>query len=895
MFMSNLHLPPILQTKLHRPQYDPDVVPRPGLLARLEEGLRCPLILVSAPAGFGKSTLLSTWLEQSPRRSTWLSLDAGDSDLDIFVRYLIAAVRVLYPGACAETEALAGLSTPAAVTILAYQLINDLDGLDASFVLVLDDYERIEHSAVHEFMSILIQRPPRSLRLVITTRRDPPLPLAKLRARGQMTEVRMTDLRLRPEEVVMFWQGKQLHTLDAASIAKLDSVVEGWPAGLRLAAISARLSPSPRQAIAALASSSVHATDYLFREIFAAIPASRQQALLRIALLDRFCDPLCDVLCRVPDSAGQVVDSKGLMAWLQDTNLFLVPLDAEGLWFRFHHLFLQLLRQQGTKLLDAQTVAALYTAAADWYAEAGMLDDALALAFLIPSQERAVAIIARQRVAVLNQEDWPRMRRWLELFPPTYFAQTPILWMIKANVLLYQFRLAEVDSLLDQLEAHPAFAAESAVVRCQVCFWRGDPARGLEFAKTALATLSQEHVHSRGNALIMLALCLQCQGEQEAGFARLLHELSSTGPQHAVTTTRVVLALCGMHWAAGNFEYATHFSQRLIDRGEQNHLPASRAWGHYFLGCVHYWRNELADAEREFAAILEQPLGAHSMVFLHSHFGLALSYLAQGRGEDAQDVVDAVFAWAADAGHLGALKQVEVFVAHFALLQGNTTAAFGWAAQCGDMTARMPMYFLEWPTLTLLRVCIAQGGTEQLARATTVLEEARNFVERTHNALRMIDVLTHEALLHEAYSRPQAALGVLRQALALAEPLRLVRPFVDLGPTMAALLHTAAKQEGSAAYAAQLLAAFPHGGQQAVARSMVTATRPEALALEPLTDREIEVLSFLAQRLSNKEIAEILVVAPVTIKSHTRNLFAKLQVNGRREAVERARALGLLY
>ena len=890
--MLRVQQPPLLRTKLHRPQYETDVVLRPQLLARLDEGLRYPLVLVSAPAGFGKTTLLSAWLERCSIPNTWLSLDAGDNDLSVFLNYFIAAVRMLQPNACAETEALARLATPAPETVLAHQLVNDLDVLQTNFVLVLDDYDQIENPVIHDLMSILVRRPPRPLRLVVAARRDPPLPVTKLRAGGLIAEVRMGDLRLEPQEVADFWRGRPDHLLDDASVAMLDSVVEGWPAGLRLAVISARLSPDARQTIAALANSNTHATDYLFREIFSHLPADRQHCLLRIAVLDRFCGPLCDTLCAAPDDP-RLHAGRDFIDWLKSMNLFLVPLDDTGTWYRFHNLFLQLLRQQQRKLLDPQTVAALYGRAADWFAEAGMADDALAYALHIPSEERALRIVERQRVAVLNQEDWPRMRRWLELFSPQFYAQAPALWMIKASVLMNQFRLGELDLMLDRLAGHGDYAPEVAALRCQTYFWQGDAEQSLHLARQALETLPPDNIHAYGNALIFLALALQMRGAKEEGFERLMYELSNAAKSNAVLTTRALLALTGANWAAGNLDYVNRFAQRLLDVGEQNYLPSSRTWGHYFLGCTHYWRNELEQAERQFGAVVEQPLGAHGMVIMHSHFGLGLTYKAQGRSAEAQDVVEAVHVWAAESGDLSFVRQAEAFAARVSLLQGKQAAAFVWTSRYVETPPRLPMYFLESPLLILARISLAQGSASQLERAAKVLAALRSFLVSTHNSLRMLDVLVLEALLHKARRQPELALDTLRQALALAEPAKIVRPFVDIGPDMATLLHEAAKQGSSAAYAAQLLAAFSHHGAQGAARGTI-AQAPAAQAVDPLTDREIEVLSLLAQRMSNKEIAEILVVAPVTVKTHTRNLFAKLQVSGRREAVERGRALGLL-
>lgn len=892
--MNELRQPPLLRTKLHRPQYDTDVVVRSQLLARLDSGLHSPLVLVSAPAGFGKSTLLSAWLQQCPMRSTWLSLDADDDDFDVYLAYLIAAVRVLEPQACAETEALARLPVPAPITVLAHQLVNDLDELRQPFVLVLDDYDRIGSQVIHELMSVLVRRPPRPLRLVLAARRDPPLPLARLRAAGLLTEVRMGDLRLDPQEVSRFWRSRPGQPLDDASVETLDRVIEGWPAGLRLASISARLSPDPQRTIASLAASSAHATDYLFREIFIHLTEEQQHCLVRLAVLDRFCGPLCDAMCGEPDGEGAASHASGFIEWLKSMNLFLVPLDDEGVWYRFHHLFLQLLRQQQKARLDPAILTKLYTRAADWFAEAGLVDDALAYAMLIPSETRALAIVECQRVVVLNQEDWPRMRRWLTLFSPQFHTQAPVLRLVQANVLQNQFRIAELDMCLDSLAGYEAFAAEVACLRAQASFWRGDAAGSLELARTALATLPPDNIHTYGNALLMMAFALQMQGEAETGLDRLMQELNSAAQHNPVLTARILLAMIGVNLAQGRLDQVVRFAQRLLAVGEQSHLVASRGWANFLLGCAYYWRDELAQAEKHFGAVVEQPLGTHAMASMHSHFGLALTFLAQGRLNEAQDVAETVQLWAADAGDISLAKQVEAFAAHLALLQGRQAAAFAWAGAYIEAPPRLPLYFLESPLLILARICLAHGASDQVARAGRVLSAMRRFLEETHNSLRMVDVLTLETLLFDAQRQPEQVRNALNQALSLAEPAGIIRPFVDLGPPMAALLHTAAKkEEPHAAYAAQLLAAFPHNGVQGSARIAVSQAQA-AHAVEPLTDRELDVLALLAQRMSNKEIAEVLVVAPVTVKTHTRNIFAKLQVSGRREAVERSRALGLL-
>ena len=631
----------LLRTKLERPRYQEKLVPRPHLLQRLDAGLRSPLILLSAPAGFGKSTLLSAWLEQCPAPSAWLALDVGDNDLVVFLRYVIAAVRTLFPDACAETEALTRLALRPSVTVFAHELSNELDALPGDFVLVLDDYDVIHDAAVYELLSQLLQRPPWPLHLVLAARQDPALPLVKLRATGRLTELRLHDLRFTPAESAAFFTQVSGLALDQQSTAALDSVLEGWPAGLRLATLSLRTPTDVEAAIAGVANSHGSVMDYLFDEIFTNLPPSRQADLLKIAVLDRFCASLCVTVCEQIEGSADPSAGQSFVTWLQAANLFVVPLDDQGGWFRFHHLFLQLLRYRQQAQFDSAALAALHGRAAAWFAGAGLVEDALRHALAAGDLGLAAAVVAQVRQAVLNQEDWPRLQRWLDLFPAEFVAQTPELSIIRAWVLHNQFRSAEVDSLLDEIEAILAVrAATSAVVepdplegdvaclRAMCCFWRGEGERCLLLTRRVLEVAPRTYTMVRGSALLYLGVAAQLAGEEAAGFARLQDEFSLASGRNAAMEARILIGLTVMEWVACDLSATTRMAERLLKLGEQHRLVASWAWGHYYLGCVHYARNDLAQAATHFGAIVDRPFGAHALTVVQSHFGLALARYA---------------------------------------------------------------------------------------------------------------------------------------------------------------------------------------------------------------------------------------------------------------------------
>ena len=453
----------------------------------------------------------------------------------------------------------------------------------------------------------------------------------------------MHDLRFRPAESVVFFTDLSGLDLDEESAATLDRMVEGWPAGLRLASLSLRSSVDLEAAIAAIANSRGNIMDYLFSETFASLPEGRQEWLLQIAVLDQFCGPLCAALCAQTEEGVDFSAGQSFIAWLQAANLFLVPLDDQGVWFRFHHLFLQLLRYRQQALCDSDAVAILHCRAAAWFTGAGRHEDALLHAFAAGALEQAVAIVDQARQAVVNQEDWPRLRRWLELFPAEFVDQTPELLIVKAWVWHSQFRLAEMDTLLDDIEARRGkigansdvagpdpLAADVTFLRAQGCYWRVEGERCLLLSERVLEIAPHDHTMVRGSALLYLGGSAQMVGKQAAGFARLQHEFSLATGRNAALEARILIGLAAMAWAACDLSAAMRMAARLLNLGEQHRLLGSRGWGHYFLGCVHYWRNELAEAANHFGAIVDRPFGVHGMTVLHSHFGLALTSRGPG-------------------------------------------------------------------------------------------------------------------------------------------------------------------------------------------------------------------------------------------------------------------------
>lgn len=902
----DLHHFGVLKTKLHCPALPTDVIGRGNLVHQLSQAEGFGFTLLCAPAGFGKSTLLSAWLKQSRLPNGWLSLDAGDNDLVVFLQYFITAIQGIYPSACAATLALCKSATTTLPAELTSSLINEMDLLPGEFVLVLDDYHSIENEDIHQLIRAMILRPPRTLHLVMSSRQDPPLPLAKLRAQGKMLELRTTDLRFGRDEAAAFFAQILDHPLEDGTLAVLEQHIEGWPVGLRLAALSLRRAGSSQDLLAALTQWRGHAVDFLFNDVFSFIPPAKQECLLKLSVLERFCPELASALC-APDEEPRpaAFDGKHFLAWLEEANLFLIALDEAGQWFRFHVFFLEMLRRRSRAFLQDAQRAELHRRASHWFAGAGMVDEALDHAIQAGDMDGACTLISHARYTVINSEQWSRFGRWLSLLPVERIHQSLSLLIGQAWILHHEFRLGQLGALLGEIavlregsstsssEAELALAdAEIATLRSVIDCWSTRADEAVRFARDALDKAPPSYSFLRGNAYLYYCFGMQMSGNMAEGVGLLQRALELDPSGKGTQTTRMLIAVAGSYWLAGDSLNTLRFGRQILEVAQRQHLMTSRSWACMLVSFAHYQRNELDAAAACCSSLIDHPIGAHPMALGHTMLVMALVHQAQNRPTEALAFIEKAYTLAFENGVAALRRQTEAVQARLHLANDEIAPAVQWAdLASGERLSIMPV-FLDLPELTLARVRLQQCTPASLAQATGVLDEARRFIERTHNSLHEAELLAIEALVYAASGLKNKAHTQLARALVLAEPGSMVRLFVDLGPNMAALLRELAEQKYAPAYARRVLGDFS-GDPLQMAPPIVHAHVAEAALIEQLTDRELEVLALLGERLSNKEIAELLVLSPHTVKTHMRNIFAKLQVSRRREAIARARSLGL--
>jgi LuxR family maltose regulon positive regulatory protein len=883
----------ILATKLYAPPPRPNVVRRPRLIQRLDEGLHRRLTLLSAPAGFGKTTLLSDWLAERDRPAAWLSLDSGDNDPARFLTYLVATVQTVVPNV--GDGVLGALQTPQPPPIDAVltALLNDLtSSVSNPLVLVLDDYHLIEASPVDQALAFLLEHLPPPLHLVLATREDPQLPLARLRAGGQLTELRAADLRFTPAEAAAFLTQAMGLTLSAEDVAALESRTEGWIAGLQLAALSLQGHTDASAFIQTFTGSHHFVMDYLVEEVLRRQPERVQVFLLRTSILDRLCGPLCEAVLRAPAGTGQAT-----LEALERANLFLVPLDQERRWYRYHHLFAELLRQRLRQSAassavgeERDLVAELHRRASQWFEDNGLPIEAFQQAVAANDFERTARMIERGGIPLHFRGAVTAMLDWLGSLPPAVLDARPALWASYAGLLLVSGHTTGVEEKLQAAERALAGAETDedtrnligriAAARATLALTRYAVEPMLFESLRALEYLHPNNLPMRANANFTLGFAYFLQGDRVA--SRRAYSEAAALSQAARDIFTTILATLGL----GNVqevEYQLHLAAetyRGILQVAGNQPLQIVGEVHIGLARVLYEWNELDPAEEHGQQSYQLERQYESVIdrFVSCQVFLARVRLARGDATGAAALLAEASQAARQRNFVHRIPEVAAAQVLVLLRQGHLAAA-AQLAQAQELL------------LSQARAHLAQGEPAAALAALAARREQRQpwFWEDER-----LKALLLEAVALHLQSDEDQAMQVLGDALALAEPGGYIRSFLDEGRAMVRLLSTAAARGLMPDYVGKLLAAFDAEILEGGATSQRGPAASAQPLLEPLSQRELEVLHLIAEGLSNQEISERLVVALDTVKGHNRKIFDKLQVQRRTEAVARARELGLL-
>jgi LuxR family maltose regulon positive regulatory protein len=894
---------PLIVTKFQRPTLGPDILPRPHLINRLEEGQHRQLTLISAPAGYGKSILVSAWADTIDRPVAWLSLDKKDNDPRTFLLYFIGAVQTIFPEAYLETQALLNGSQLPPADYLASSLTNETSAFPQPFQLVLDDFHHLDHPQIHQVMAGLTHYRPAQLHLVIVTRQDPQLDLYNLRAKNLLTELRLNDLRFSQDEVQQFCAQKLENPLSAELVAQLTQRTEGWAAGLRLACLAMRPLDDYAQFLHNFQGTNQFIMGYLIEEVLARQEPSLQSFLLCTSLLDRFSPALADALLMaippdIGESARPYPSSAQVIEQIKERNLFLIALDQEGLWYRYHNLFQELLRYRLQKEWNLAQIAALYSAAADWFAAQGYVEEALDHYLQADDIAAAVNLISGIRYSLLNETRWQRLAQYFGRFAPESVVQFPQLLILKLWLTYHLGQYAGLSPILAQLETILSRSTlspqvvlhlhgEMATLYALLAYLQVQPQETITQAEFALENTPPVLWIVRSLARTVLAGARQMSGDLVGAYAEVYNGLAEEQEQSNHFKSTLIQITGTIGWIAADMERVMQAGRQIIELSRHNPSRQIQGIGRYHLGCAHYQKNNLSSAEAQFAIVCRQPYLSYGEYYVYSAIGLAQIYLAQGQPTPAEVIIKDLFDYLIETNNTFLMPVVQGFQAEFALRNNHLPAAEQWAAQFQEPPPPEPVFRHYTPHLTLARIWLAQDEPAARNRAGEFLAQLHSFAQLTHNTCLLLQVLAVQALLHEQIGEADEAQTTLRQALNLARPGGLLRTFVDLGPPMAYLLNRIMPAEAD-------LQAFIMEIQAAFAAQTTATVAANGHFLAALTNREIDILFLLADRKTNKEIAQDLVISENTVRFHLKNIYAKLDVHNRREAAVRARQLGII-
>jgi len=901
---------PILATKLYIPPPRPNVVSRPRLFERLHRGLHRKLTLISAPAGFGKTTLISAWVKGLDRPAAWLSLDAGENDPIRFLAYLIAALQTI--AARIGEGVLEALQTPQPppTEALLTVLLNEISTLPDQLVLVLDDYHVLDATPTDLALTYLVEHLPPQLHLVIATREDPRLPLARLRARGQLTELRGADLRFTVSEAAAFLNQVMGLTLSDQDIAALETRTEGWIAGLQLAALSLQGHQDASMFIREFAGGHRYIVDYLVDEVLARQSDPVRSFLLQTAILDRLSGPLCDAVTGQEEGAAR-------LAALERGNFFVVPLDDQRHWYRYHHLFADVLHAH---LLVEQPgqVATLHRRASVWHEQHGSAADAIRHALAAEDFARAADLIELAVPAMRQSRQDAMLLGWLKTLPDELVHLRPVLsvgyaWALlgggELEAALVRLRDAErwLNTTADTSELALARSAAMVVVNEEefrrlpgvIAVYRAAHAQALgnvpdtvKYARQVLELLPEDEHLGRGAAAALLGLASWASGDLEAAYRMFADGMASVrragNISDAISGT---IALADIRIAQGRLYEAMRIYERSLQLATEQGEPVLQGTADLYVG--------MSELHREHG-----DLPAATQYLLRSkELGERTGFppnrprwcVAMARILEAQGDLDGALDLLHEAERLYRrdffpnVRPVATLLTRVRVAQGRLGEALGWAREQSLSVEDDLSYLREFEHITLARVLVAQYKGD---RAGRTMREALGLLERLLQAAEagertgsVLAILVVQALAHQAAGDISAALVSLERALTLAEPEGYVRLFVDEGPPMAASLEAAAKYGIAPNYVRQLLTGF------ATAEDTPPATQG---LIEPLSERELDVLRLLGTDLDGPDIARELMVSLNTMRTHTKNIYSKLGVNTRRAAVRRAEELELL-
>ncbi len=870
----------ILTTKLFIPSPRPNYVARTGILESLDEAINFKLTLVAAPPGYGKSSLLSIWIQEREPPTAWLSLDPDDNDPALFFEYLIAALQTLNPKIGATSLALLQSPQLSSNTAILSSLINDLTTYEKNFVLILDDYHSIEQQEIHDSFNYLIDHMPPQMHVIIASRSDPPLQLSQLRVRNHLLEIRQSDLRLQPEEANEFLNHCMGLNLSTSQVDILESRTEGWVAGLQLAALSLKEKDDVGAFINTFSGSHRFVIDYLADQVIANQPPEVKSFLQKTAILDRFTAQLCDEI------TGRD-DSKVFLQYLEEINLFLIPLDDQREWFRYHHLFLDYLRVD----IEADIQRDIHLKVSEWYLEQGLYPEAVKHAILSEDTGQTIEAVLKAAPLAIEKATFTTLFGWFDALPDQVVRQNAMLSLYKSFALFFTdsyrealpYAIAAKENIPKDIPS--STYGQLLCIQAHISMFQGDLKDVIRTSRDALEYLAEEDTFFRSLTLNVLGQVLEMKGDVVSA-VDVYRQGFDSGYQAGevigtmVVFTNLVISLNEL----GRLREAEAICQKLYAELNQEAMAGDSLANTVYLPWSHlsYEENNLEEARKQAQTVLDALLKNNITqgVVLAQYVLAKINLINHDWDQLSQLVADGrqVANRTGTANTHGAL--LSALAAEANLKRGNSDAVKQWVEEMGFKPEDRPHHWVEWPYFTYTRYLLSQNQTQEAKQLLSTMGKSAQEGQRFR---KLLTIYLLEALVELSLEDHNSAVQRLEAALSIAAPQGYRRAFFDEDP---AILELLPEVRHIAPDFVDALLAYIDSPPDKLFRS--------DQLYEALSERELEVLNLVAKGYSNRQIAEALYVTLGTVKKHLNNIFGKLQVKNRTQAVASARELNIL-
>jgi LuxR family maltose regulon positive regulatory protein len=891
----------LLKTKLQIPHLPADYISKYKLIEFLNIGMERPLTLVSAGAGFGKSTFISSWLKQLKYKHGWVSIDENDNDLQLFLKYFIAAIQQSLPGFGAQTQTL--LSTPnlPPAEILINNLINDLNDLSEFFVLVFDDIYLVNNLKIYELLSAILRYPPHNFHLVLISRSDPPLPLHKLRASNKIKEVRITDLQFTDIETGIFIN-KYLNIENTDNIISLlKQKTEGWATGLRLAMMHISYHFKNEKDIEKHLNGINFSETYFIEEVLNHLDSITVEFLLKTSILNKFCPSLTAQLLSQSDNK---FDSKEIIKRLKKENLFIINLDEENNWYRYHHLFLSLLRKELKNRYPSEQITLLNQNALEWYEKESFINEALYHASQTNNIELTTSLIEKHMHKPLNENKWFYLEQWLKKIPDNYIYQSPVLLIAQMWILQHKNMIWLIPELINNLEEIRKRESLDFEIELQlqffqgvILFWSAKIKKSLVLFDYVRKNLSSDKVGAISLACIYYVNAAQMNGDGGKVYLELEKKVYG---KHLNPTFKTILfgSLLYMKFHEGELYTAERLNHQLKDFSLSVQDIFSQTWSDYFFAYIAFQQNKPEIAYSYFKQSIRNVYFLNMIASMDNFAGLLLTLKTLNKHKEYQQVYAQLLAFTSEQNNPAFSTIAYSVRARLSLLENDIPSAVK-HIKMADMNfdSGNTQFFIESPRLTYCRVLLAQNRPDKITEAIEKLEEHLNLAIKTRNVYQLIRISIIQSIAFIRTNNQSKAKESLELAIEKAFSNNWIRPFVeDGGKEIQNLLKELADDKKLGKFVAILLYAISTNDRSN--NKNVISTKASLsntlLAYNPLTNRALDIINLLAKRLSNKEIANELYISSGTVKRHTINIYQKLGVNKRRDAVNTALELNLL-